>query len=183
VNALQEIGPGSALSALTDKQKRYVLALFEAPRSHGALTFAARKAGYGNANSSNHSLSQMAHQLNVDPKVQAAIAEVSRQYITVLGPHAVRAIKKILDNPNHRDFGRAIGIVMDRVAPQSSTLAVKVEHKIEMSARETAQVLERIDQLAAKFAVRLPEPKVIEGELAVPSAPKAIEGESAHDRR
>jgi phage terminase small subunit len=166
VNSLQETSPGQAFSALTQKQQRYVIALFEAPRSHGAMTFAARKAGYGNANSSRQSLSQMAYQLNVDPKVQAAIAEVSRQYITVLGPHAVRAIKKILDDPKHRDFGRAIGIVMDRVAPQSSTLAVKVEGKIELSARETAQVLERMEQLAAKFSVRLPAPKVIEGELA-----------------
>jgi hypothetical protein len=40
----------------------------------------------------------MAHALNSDPKVQAAIAETSQQYITALGPHAVRALKKVLDN-------------------------------------------------------------------------------------
>ena len=105
---LGQVGP--AMAALTEKQRRYVIALFEAPKSHGALTFAAKRAGYGTATSSRQSLSQMAHALNADPKVQAAIAEVSQQYITVLGPHAVRALKKLLDDPKARDHGRALGI-------------------------------------------------------------------------
>jgi phage terminase small subunit len=152
------------MAALTEKQRRYVIALFEAPKNHGALTFAAKQAGYGTPASSRQSLSQMAHRLNGDPKIQAAIAEVSQQYITVLGPHAMRALKKLLDNPKHRDHGRALGIVMDRVAPQQSTLAVKVEGEVKLSAGEAAQVLERIEVLAAKFAVQLPAPKIIDHE-------------------
>jgi phage terminase small subunit len=161
-----EVQEGPAMAALTPKQKRYVIALFEAPKSHGAMTFAARRAGYGTATSSRQSLSQMAYQVQGDPKVQAAIAEVSQQYITALGPHAVRALKKVLDNPSHRDFGRALGIVTDRVAPSQSTHTVKVEGEIKLSAQETAHVLARIEELAAKFAVQIPAPKIIEGELA-----------------
>jgi phage terminase small subunit len=152
--------------ALTDKQRRYVIALFEAPKSHGSLTFAARRAGYGTPTSSRNSLSQMAHNLNNDAKVQAAIAEVSQQYITVLGPHAVRALKKLLDDPAHRDHGRALGIVMDRVAPQQSTLAVKVEGEVKVSAGEAARVLERIEELAKRFMVGMPAPKIIDHEAA-----------------
>jgi phage terminase small subunit len=157
---------GPAMQALTEKQRRYVIALFEAPKSHGALTFAAKRAGYGTPTSSRQSLSQMAHALNSDPKVQTAIAEVSQQYVTVLGPHAVRALKKVLDDPKHRDFGRAMGIVMDRVSPVQSTAVVKVEGKIELSAGEAAHVLERIEQLATKFMVALPAPKIIDHEEA-----------------
>jgi phage terminase small subunit len=151
------------MAVLTDRQRRYVQALFEAPRTHGSGTFAARTAGY--SASSRSVLASIAYQLNGDPKVQAAIAEVSQQYLTTLGPIAVRALKKVLDQPSHRDFGRAIGIVMDRVVPQNSMHVVKIEAEIKLSSHETARVLERIDELAAKFAVQLPAPKIIEGEL------------------
>lgn len=157
---------GPAMAALTEKQRRYVIALFEAPKSHGALTFAARRAGYGTPTSSRQSLSQMAHALNADPKVQAAIAEASQAYITVLGPHAVRALKKVLDNPGHRDFGRALGLVVDRVSPVQSTAVVKVEGEVRLSSGDAAHILERIEQLAAKFMVALPAPNIIEHDEA-----------------
>jgi len=164
--ATEQLGAlGSAMSALTDKQRRYVIALFEAPKTHGAMTFAARRAGYGTASSSRQSLSQMAHQLNGDPKIQAAISEVSQQYITVLGPHAVRALKRLLDKPDHRDHGRALGIVMDRVAPAASTLTVKHEGEVKFS-QDASVVLARIEKLCAKFAIPLPAPKIIDHEAA-----------------
>jgi phage terminase small subunit len=157
---------GPAMAVLTEKQRCYVIALFEAPKTHGALTFAAKRAGYGTPTSSRQSLSQMAHALNADPKIQAAIAEVSQQFITVLGPHAVRALKKVLDNPSHRDFGRALGIVTDRVAPVQSTAVVKLEGEVRLSTGDTAHILERIEQLARKFMVALPAPKIIEHDEA-----------------
>jgi phage terminase small subunit len=155
---------GPAMAALTEKQRRYVLALFEAPKSHGSLTFAARAAGYGTPTSSKQCMYSMAHAINADPKVQDAIREVSQQYVTILGPHAVRALRKILDNPGHRDHGRALGIVMDRVSPQNSTHTVKVEGEVKMTAQETSYVLQRIEELARKFSVALPAPKIIEHE-------------------
>jgi phage terminase small subunit len=155
---------GPAMAALNDRQQRYVHALFEAPRSHGSGVFAAKVAGY--SASSRGVLASIAYQLNGDPRVQAAIAEVSQQHLTTLGPLAVRALKRVLDNPAHRDFGRAIGIVMDRVAPQNSTHIVKLEGEVKLTSSETAQVMSRIEELAAKFAVQLPAPKIIEGELA-----------------
>jgi hypothetical protein len=81
-----------------------------------------------------------------------------------MGPNAVRALKRILDNPGHRDHGRALGIVMDRVSPQNSTHTVKVEGEVKLSPGETRHVLERIEELARKFSVALPPPKIIEHE-------------------
>ncbi len=137
---------GPAMAALTDKQQAFVRALFEAPKTHGAGTFAAKMAGY--SSSSRSVLASIAYQLNGDPRVQLAIAEVSQQYLTTLGPLAVRALKKVLGQPSHRDFGRAIGIVMDRVAPQNSTHIVKVQHDATPALRATADVIARIEVLA-----------------------------------
>jgi phage terminase small subunit len=159
-----QLGPAMAL--LTEKQRLYVHALFEAPKSYGSGVFAIKMAGYGTASSSRQSLAQLAYQLNSDPKIQAAISEVSQQHLTVLGPAAVRALRRVLDNPKHRDHGRALGIVMDRVAPQNSTHTVKVEGEVKITAAEATRVMDRIEQLCAKFGVALPTPKVIDHEVA-----------------
>jgi phage terminase small subunit len=151
---------GPAMQALNERQRRYVHALFEAPRSYGSGVFAAKAAGY--SDSSRQVLASQAHQLNADPKVQAAIAEVSQQHLTTLGPPAVRAMKRVLNTPNHRDFGRVIGIVMDRVAPAQSTHTLEVKGEVRLSAGETAKVMDRIEELCRKFAVAVPAPKIIE---------------------
>jgi phage terminase small subunit len=150
VNEATDVHEGPAMAALNERQKRFVHALFLAPRSHGSRTFAAKAAGYGTPTSSRKSLSQIGHQLSADPKIQAAISEVSASYLTTLGPPAVRALKRLLDDPKHKDHGRALGIIMDRVAPQNSTHTVKVEHDVTRGAVATVAVLKRISELAAQ---------------------------------
>ena len=107
----------------------------------------------------------MAYQLLGDEKVQAAIAEVSQQRLTVLGPLAVHALEKLLGNPAHRDHGRALGIVFDRVAPALSQSVVKVEGEVKVQ-HDSSFVMARIEGLCAKFAIPLPPPKTIEHEEA-----------------
>ncbi|RXG86524.1 hypothetical protein EAS62_37255 [Bradyrhizobium zhanjiangense] len=141
-------------------------ALFLAPRSHGSRTFAAKAAGYGTPTSSRQSLSQIGHQLSTDPKVQAAISEVSASYLTTLGPPAVRALRRLLDDPKHKDHGRALGIIMDRVTPVQSAAVLKVEGEVKISAADAARVMERIEELSAKFMQPIPAPKIIEHERA-----------------
>lgn len=138
------------MSALNERQKRFVHALFLAPKSHGSRTFAARAAGYGTATSSRKSLSQIGHQLSTDVKVQAAISEVSASYLTTLGPPAVRALRKLLEDPKHKDHGRALGIIMDRVTPVQSTAVLKVQHDASPALVATAAVLKRISDLAVQ---------------------------------
>jgi phage terminase small subunit len=149
------IGEGPAMAVLNERQKKFVMALFDAPRNCGSHTFAARVAGYGKPTSSAATFHSMGYQLANDPKIQAAIAETSKQYITILGPVAVRGLKKVLDNPAHRDFGRAIGIVIDRVSPQQSTQTIKVEHDTTTAFKATADVLARIADLAARAGIDL----------------------------
>jgi phage terminase small subunit len=155
---------GPAMAALTEKQQAYVLALFEAPKKYGRGVYAAERAGYQASSRANFSI--IASQLNAEPKIQAAIAEVSQARLVVLGPSAVYALEKLLENPKHRDHGRALGMVMDRVSPLQTTAVVKVEGEVRLSADDTKRVLERIEELSAKFLAALPAPKVIDHEAA-----------------
>lgn len=147
----QDVPIGPAFAALTEKQQRFVLALFDAPKAHGSLTFAARAAGY--KASTADSMHSIAHQLGSDPKIEAAISELSRQYLVTLGPRAVRAMRKVLDDDQHKDFGRVLGIVMDRVTPTQSTALVKVEHEVGPSMRAVVNVTARILELAERAGV------------------------------
>jgi phage terminase small subunit len=162
VEQLGTLGP--KLAALTEKQRAFVYHYFQAPRKHGAGTYAARAAGYGHANSSRQSL--MAYQLLGDEKVLDAIQEESRKFITALGPPAVRALGKLIADPKSRDHGRALGLVLERVTPAESMLTVKHAGEVKLSSQDASLVLARIEELAAKFAVPLPAPKIIDHEAA-----------------
>jgi phage terminase small subunit len=164
---------GPAMSALNERQRLFVRALFESPKKHGARVFAARAVGYGSSTSSPQSMASIASRLCSDPKVQNAIQEESLKYVTTLGPMAVRALKNLLGRPAHKDHGRAVGILMDRIAPVESTHTVRVTHDATPNFKETAAVLARIAELAAKYSVSLPAPVVIDA--------KANEAGHAHD--
>ena len=55
-------------------------------------------------------------------------------------------------------------MILDRTMPLETLHNVKVAHTHDVtpSAMETAKILERIAELAAKFSVALPGPKLIE---------------------
>jgi phage terminase small subunit len=144
---------GPAMAALNEKQRLFVRALFESPKKFGAATFAARAAGYGTPTSSTQSIASIASRLCSDPKIQDAIQEESRKYVTTLGPMAVRALKNLLGNSAHRDHGRSVGILMERIAPVESTHTVRVTHDATPALRATADVLARIATLAAQAGI------------------------------
>jgi phage terminase small subunit len=159
-----EAGYGPAMTLLNERQRLFVRAFFESPKKRGTATFAARAAGYGSPTSSVQSIASISSRLCSDPKIQDAIQEESRKYVTTLGPAAVRALKNLLGSPAHRDHGRAVGILMERIAPIESTHTVRVTHDATPSFKQTAEVMARIAELAAKFNVRLPPPRIIDGE-------------------
>jgi phage terminase small subunit len=141
------------MKLLNEKQRIFVRALFEAPKKHGAAVFAARSAGYGSPTSSPSSMASIAHRLCSDPKIQDAIQEESRKFVTTLGPLAVRALKNLVGTPAHRDHGRALGIIVDRVLPTQSTHTVKVEHEVGPRMASTAAALKHIADLAMKVGI------------------------------
>jgi hypothetical protein len=141
---------GPAMSALTsDRHRIFVLSLYEVPRGYGAHVKAAKMAGFGTATSSAKSWSVIASRLAHDDKILAAIYEEDQRRIRASAPRAIRALEHLLEDPSHRDHGRAIGLVMERTHPAETTHHLKVEHRVPVMVA-TAEVMERISQLARR---------------------------------
>lgn len=104
------------MAALTPMQRAFVDQLFEVKPGHGHLTRAARAAGYGE-NSTNETLARIANKLVHNPKVQAAIQEITRKSISRLGPAAVHAIEDIVNDPTGKERLKAARTILEHVAP------------------------------------------------------------------
>jgi hypothetical protein len=156
---------GPKMAALpSDKQRGFVVGLFLAPAKRGRLIYAARIAGYGSDASSNKSIGVMAARLMADERVQAAIAEESQKRLRGLAPGAIVALESLINDPKHRDHGRALDIVLSRADPVATTHNISVTNARELSPMALERVLARIDELASKVGVPLAPPKIIEGE-------------------
>jgi hypothetical protein len=156
---------GPAMKALpSDRHRAFVRALYQVKPGHGANVKAAKLAGFGCENSTPQSMATIASRLAHDERVQAAMREEDQKYIRASAPRAISALSRLIEDPKSKDHARGIAMVLDRVHPAETQHFVKVEHDVTPSAANTAQVLERIAELAAKFAVPLPAPRVIEGE-------------------
>jgi hypothetical protein len=105
--------------------------------------------------------SRLAH----DERVLAAIREEDEKRIRSSAPRAISALSRLVESPNHKDHARGIAMILDRVHPAETVSTLKVQHDATPSFKETAEVLERIAALAAKYSVALPRPApaVIEG--------------------
>jgi len=157
---------GPAMKALpTDRHRAFVRALYQVKPGHGANVKAARLAAFGTPNSSPQSIATIASRLAHDERVLAAIREEDEKRIRSSAPRAISALSRLIENPKHKDHARGIAMVLDRVHPLETTHLVKVEHDATPNFKETAQVLARIAELAAKFSVKiLAPPPLIDGE-------------------
>ena len=157
---------GPKMAALSEKRRALVCALFDddtPAKGDGLLVFAARRAGYGSPTSSTKSLGVIAGRIVHDDDVQAAIKEHSHRVMRAIPPEAIRALKKLIADPTHRDHMRAIAAVIDRTDPLQTMHTVKIEDTRPPSPEITQKVLARIDELARRAGL-LPSPQIIDGE-------------------
>ena len=77
-----------------------------------------------------------------------------------------REIRNIVNDPNHRDHGRVLMGVYERLDPVQTLHTVKVEDHRPASPEITQKVLERIDELAHRAGL-LPAPQTIEGDFEI----------------
>lgn len=158
---------GPKMKALpNDRYRDFVRALFHVKPGHGAQVRAAKQAGFGKPESTPETMAAIASRLANDERVQAAIREEADKHVRSAAPRALRALTGLIEDPTHRDHARGIAMVLDRTNPAEIVTTTRVEHDVTLSAAEVAQTLKRIAQLAAKFSVALPAPKIIEGEKA-----------------
>ncbi len=141
---------GPAMKALpSDRHRVFVLSLYEVPRGYGAQVKAAKMAGFGTSTTSAKSWSVIASRLAHDEKILAAMREEDERRIRASAPRAIRALAHLIEDPDHRDHGRAIGIVMDRTHPVETRHTVAVEHRVPVLVA-TAEVMARIAKLATR---------------------------------
>lgn len=157
---------GPKMLAITEKQRAFVVALFTVRQGHGAAVRAARASGWGNAGSSPQSMATIASRLMHDDRIIEATREYGEQFLKGAAPAALRALHKLIATPSHKGHERAVAAVVDRLYPLETVHNVNVAHDVTPNFKESAQILARIEELAAKFRVRLPAPTVIEGEAA-----------------
>jgi phage terminase small subunit len=144
-----------------DRRRAFVCALYDeqAPmKGDGLLIYAARKAGYGNkeGTTTNLALGVIGSRLVQYESVHDAIAEYSRNLVRVISPEAVRAVRNLIRNPKAKDHARAVGMILDRIAPVETMHTVKVEDNRPPSREAMERVLARIDELAVRAGVMLP---------------------------
>jgi hypothetical protein len=153
------------LALPTDRHRAFVRALYQVKPGHGANVKAAKLSGWGTPSSSAQSMATIASRLAHDERVLEAIRQEDEKRIRSSAPRAIAALSALVENPKSKDHAREIAMVLDRVHPVETTDLVKVEHNATPNFKETAEVLARIAELAAKFAVRLPVPPIIDGEV------------------
>jgi hypothetical protein len=157
---------GPAMSALSEKRRAFVVALFDdaAPRKgQGLILWAAQLAGYGTPTSSKKSLGVIGTRIIHDDRVQAAIAEYSQRVLRAIPPEAIRALKNLIRDPKHKDHARGIAMVLDRADPVQTTHTIKVEDNRPPSIEVTQAVLDRIEALMHRAGLA-PPAKVIDGD-------------------
>jgi hypothetical protein len=118
---------GPCMVALpSDRWRLFVEAFVADPLGHGAQVRAARRAGFGKPNSTPLNLTKIASRLMGDPRITAAIGEASRARWRGAAPKAVEAALKVIGDPSHRDHGRIVAALIDRVDPEITRQQVDV---------------------------------------------------------
>lgn len=159
---LESVPLGPAMSALTQLQRAFVLAMIAEPLA--TPTEWARAAGYDQ----NGSDRVAGHHLSRSPKIEAAASELARAHLNTFGPVlGIGVMMMVARNPDHRDQLKAAAMLANRTGFHEVTeQVVSVTHKDRRGeAMET-----RIRQLAQQLGVdadmllgaNAPKPKMID---------------------
>jgi hypothetical protein len=138
---------GPCMKALPNQMMRdFVYSLVRQKPRRGALVAAAREAGYCK-NSTPSIAAKLAWKLAHDPRVVAAISEESRKILHVAFPEGANALINLIRDPTHKEHGRALGMLLDRVFPAESRHTVEVTHKVIDPDQEALEELRALRQL------------------------------------
>jgi phage terminase small subunit len=155
----------------SDRHRAFVRALYTVRPGHGAAVKAAKIAGFGTAESSASSMATIASRLKHDERILEAIEEEDKKYIRASAPRAISALSRLIEDPKHKDHARGIGMVLERVHPVEQVHNVKHSHDVTPAFQNTAQIMARMAELAAKYCAlppSIPAPVVIENDEAPP---------------
>ena len=115
---------------LSEQQQNFVYLYASMAHRRGGLVEAYRQAGYGQGSTPTNQ-AKGAWRLSHDERVMAAIAEETKKKFRVASFKAINAAENILDDPTHRDHGRAVGWWMERMLPVETNHNINVVHEKE----------------------------------------------------
>jgi hypothetical protein len=139
----------------SDKHRCFVISLYEVERGRGANVQAAKMAGFGTSTTSANGWSAIGYRLAHDEKILMAIHEEDQRRIRSSAPRAIRALSNLVEDPDHKDHGRALAMVLDRVHPAETRHTVAVHHHVDHDA-------EAVNQLRMLKSLDVPRPKLVE---------------------
>jgi hypothetical protein len=138
---------GPAMRALpNDQWRRFALELVTGPPGHGRYARAARIAGFGKGSSPSN-VAKIAWRMAHDERCIAAITEESRKYLRAGHPEAVAALLNMIRDDGHRDHGKAVLSLLDRVDPIVSKQNIEVTHRVVDPDQEALEELRALRQL------------------------------------
>jgi hypothetical protein len=108
---------------------------------------AARRAGFGTARSHVNTMARIGYRLVQDERIQAAIAEESRKMLRGGGFEAVKQLLAIVNNSEHKDQIKAIGMVLARVDPEVTRQDMNIVHRHIDPDQEELEELRALRQL------------------------------------
>jgi hypothetical protein len=136
---------GEAMRGLpNEKWRAFCYHLVTQKPGHGALTRAARAAGFGK-NSTPTNLAKLAWRMAQDVRLITAVAEESKKVIRLGHPEAVAAVLNLVRDSSHRDHMRACDAVLSRADPIES----HSRHNIEVLHRTIDPDREALEELRA----------------------------------
>lgn len=154
---LESLGP--KMQALkTDRQRQFVWSMLQAPTP----TAASKMAGYSRG-------AVTACELMQNEAVLEAIHEVAWKHLNGFGLKSIRALERIIDDPDHPKHLVAIGMALDRTG-----FAAQTEHKV--------TVEHRVDELQMKaLAARFSDQYGVPAAKLLGHDGETIEGEVARE--
>jgi hypothetical protein len=129
-----------------DQWREFVYHYVRQPPQKGALVEAYRHAGFGKGGTPANQ-AKGAWRLSRDERVIAAITEESKKILRVAYPEGANALVNLIRNPTHKEHGRAIAMLMDRVFPSETRHNIEVVHKTIDPDSEAIEELRALRQL------------------------------------
>ena len=129
---------GPKMQALNERERKFCWAYVTAMMAFGgdaSAADAAREAGYSDASGA---AKVRANELLHRERVQEALDELAQREMRGLALPALLALKRVMEDPQHRDHVRAILAVLNRVGMSERTEAhVTVTHQVDAKDVET----------------------------------------------
>jgi len=129
-----------------DAWRIFCLELVTGPGGHGKYTRAARVAGFGKGSTAAN-IAKFAWTLAHDDRMIAAVAAECRKHLRGAHPEAVNALHNMIRDSTHRDHGRAVLSLLDRVDPIVGRQQIEVTHRIVDPDTEALEELRALRQL------------------------------------